>query len=416
MDSQPQNAAPPLASSREQWHAWRWPVLLALSALLHFSIIGWIDRTLREFDPNLLLKDQPIEVAIMAPPPPAAEPARIEPVKPAVKPARPVRPRPPRAAASAKKAPVSERLTQSPSAPVEAAPATPAESNPPAAGPFVDPGLSAHGLAAQNSNETGPSAPDAPVTAAAPAPEAAVPPATEPAVAEAAKPALLYGTALPGLPASGSWGYKIYYGDYTDEREIAEVQYTLEHDGDRYSLRTEGRAVGLTAWVYSGALLQTSRGRVTENGMEPERYSEQRGKRPERGVAVDYGKREVSFSSDNRVALVDGLQDRLSSLMQLGLIARGQPDRFATGRQIDLPEITSNTIETAHYRSEGDAVLQTTQGALRSVHLVRIAPASGENPKVEMWLGYDHTMLPVRIRLTDANGRVLDQLLQRSGG
>ena len=398
---------------KRSWY-WRWPILLALSALLHGLIVTWVSHTLRASSENARLKEQPIEVAIVVPL--APPPARVEPLPVAAAPVRPVRPRLPRPVARPRPEPARAAVAPAPAVAPEAAPALPVPIDPfasldqPAAAPA--PAQAGAGQAAAG----GPAGPDAAAADATPAAtstsaDTAAAPAPEPK-----KPALLYGAALMRPPAAGKWSYKVYYGDYQEDRSIAQVHYSLEQEGDRYVLKTEGRAEGLTAWIYSGALLQTSHGRVTDNGMEPERYSEQRGKRAERSTSVDYGKREVAFSSDNRVPLVDGLQDRLSSLMQLGLIARTVPERVAAGQQIDLPEMTSNAIETARYRSDGDSVLETSQGPLHSVHLTRMPSPNSDNPKIEVWLGYDQTMLPVRIRLTDANGRVLDQLLQRAGG
>ena len=38
---------------------------------------------------------------------------------------------------------------------------------------------------------------------------------------------------------------------------------------------------------------------------------------------------------------------------------------------------------------------------------------AADAPKIDVWLGYDHHLIPVRIRATDIGGRVLDQLLAR---
>ena len=48
--------------------------------------------------------------------------------------------------------------------------------------------------------------------------------------------------------------------------------------------------------------------------------------------------------------------------------------------------------------------------------LQKALDAGGDNePKVDVWLDYEQSMIPVRIRLTDPSGRVVDQLMDKRG-
>ena len=223
----------------------------------------------------------------------------------------------------------------------------------------------------------------------------------------------LFGARLPP-PAAGQWKFRVFYGDFSDSRAVASLDYSIELDGQRYRLRTEGRAEGLTALLYSGVLTQSSTGRLGDDGLMPEHYAEQRGKRAERHATVDWSRGEVRFSSgDARAAPVRGMQDRLSALVQLGLIARAAPERLAAGQSVDLPELSMKGVVGTRYLSHGPKVLETPEGVLQTIHLERVLPRNPGDPRIEIWLGRDHQLLPVRVRLTDENGRVLDQLLAR---
>jgi hypothetical protein len=160
-------------------------------------------------------------------------------------------------------------------------------------------------------------------------------------------------------------------------------------------------------------LTQSSSGTLSENGLAPEHYSEQRGKRPRRSLSVDRSSNRVVFAGKPPEALVPGAQDRLSALIQLGLMARAMPERFVKGSVIALPELTLGDIEKSRYLSLGDSVLKTANGQLRALHLERTAPRGDGDPKIEIWLGYDQSLLPVRIRATEDGGRVLDQMVVR---
>lgn len=235
---------------------------------------------------------------------------------------------------------------------------------------------------------------------------------TELAPAPAGAQLPLYGVAL-GAPLPGRSRFQVYYGDYTDNHQVALMEYTVETDGERYELRSEGRAQGLTALFYSGVLSQRSSGRMGVNGLMPERFTEQRGKRPERSTVIDYPAAQARFSGGQQAPWQAGTQDRLSMLMQLSLIARAEPQRLAPGQVLSIPELSSRSIEPARFRSLGDEVLQTSDGAWRTVRLTRQDGNPSRDPVVDIWLGYDHGFMPVRIRLTDVGGRVLDQLLVR---
>jgi len=229
---------------------------------------------------------------------------------------------------------------------------------------------------------------------------------------EARPGGLLYGKPLP-LPPKGQWRFDIYFGEYRSGFRVASLDYTIYHDGRHYTLRSAGRAEGLTALVYSGVLTQSSAGLLSANGLQPEHYTEKRGKRPTRTVDVDYATGRVVFGDNAPVPIVAGAQDRLSVLVQLGLMARAMPERFARGAVVPIPEMSTSKTETSTYAVHGEARLETGSGALRALHLERTAPKKADDNRIEVWLGYDLDLLPVRIRVTDPGGRVLDQMLAR---
>jgi hypothetical protein len=108
--------------------------------------------------------------------------------------------------------------------------------------------------------------------------QASIPPPATDALPEVAR------LPLPVLPESRRQRFRVYWGDYTEERSVARLEYRLEHDGERYEIRTAGEAEGLISLVYAGTLSQTSIGRMGPAGMTPTRYIDHRGRRPERRV------------------------------------------------------------------------------------------------------------------------------------
>jgi hypothetical protein len=235
---------------------------------------------------------------------------------------------------------------------------------------------------------------------------------TSAVAAEPARSALQYGKPLPA-PPTGRWTFDVYYGEYDSGFRVASLGYSIEHDGKRYKLRSEARAEGITALIYSGVLTQSSEGRLSANGLEPEHYVEKRGRREPRSLEIDRAKRRAKGPGDEPIPLLDGAQDRLSILVQLGLLARAMPERFVKGAVVQIPEVSLSRVEETGYTVRGEARLQTETGPLRTLHLERTSPPARNDARIEVWLGYDHGMLPVRLRVADAGGRVLDQILAR---
>ncbi len=228
---------------------------------------------------------------------------------------------------------------------------------------------------------------------------------------------LATGPALPALPASQRQRFRVYWGDYTEERSVARLEYHLVRDGERYEIRTAAEAEGLISLVYSGTLSQASVGRLGPAGLEPLQYSEQRGKRPERSVAFDPQAHRLTPSGGRGapVWLPPGTQDRLSVFYQIGLLVRAEPGRFVAGAVQELPVATMRDVRIERFEVVGDETLRAPGGPIRALHLHRPPPPGTDDPRIDLWLGYDFQMLPVRLRVEDAGRRVLDQVIERGG-
>lgn len=244
----------------------------------------------------------------------------------------------------------------------------------------------------------------------APAPEPAVAPATTDATLAARADAT---ASLPRIDApdrSGGARYRIHYGDSGENNVVAQVDYLFElHDG-AYRLYTEGRASGLMAWFYRGALVQLSSGTIGAHGLSTQRYLEKRGERAARETSIDPATGEVMFNAGRRVAAPAGLQDKLSVLVQLALLRQAQPERFTAGAAIELPMLATSGIDHTPWQVVGEEAVTTDTGPIPAVKLTR-RTADPRDPVIDVWLALDGRLFPVRLRATESNGRSLDQVL-----
>ncbi|UCE30820.1 MAG: DUF3108 domain-containing protein [Burkholderiales bacterium] len=216
-----------------------------------------------------------------------------------------------------------------------------------------------------------------------------------------------YGGTLPAPPERVRIRFGVYYGSHVDGFQLAEVSYVFTSDGHRYEASTAGQAVGPIALVYGGVLSQRSSGLVSGDGLTPRRYAEKRGTRAERELLFEPEVGRVRFARGDNGAWVPGVQDRLSFVWQLGLLARGFPEQFAAGSEHRIPLASFSSIEPARIVSEGVERLRDGARELSTLHVVR-PPRSRRDEKIELWLDRHAQMRPVRIRITDRNGRVLD--------
>jgi hypothetical protein len=372
--------------------------LLAASVALHALLVSGLAGRLGTPASRTPSDLATVEVVIVAPPAPAPAIAAASP--PAPPPAAVPRRPPPRPKPTARAPVATAAITEPPAAPaVVSSPAEAADAGEvtevaASAAPPADPRT-----APVPSTET-PAETASPVAAAEPTP---TPLAAAPAAA------------LPALPGTRHQRFKVYWGEFTDAVSVARLEYRLVNDGDRYELRTAGEAEGLLSLVYSGTLTQSSTGRLGPAGLQPVRYAETRGKRPERAVAFDPDAGRLLPVGRDPVPLPAGTQDRLSVFYQIGLIVRAEPARFVAGIGFDLPVATMREVRTERFVVVGAEMLVVPGGPVHALHLSRAPPPGTDDPRIDLWLGYDFEMLPVRLRIEDAGRRVLDQVIDLGG-
>ena len=177
-----------------------------------------------------------------------------------------------------------------------------------------------------------------------------------------------------------------------------------QHDGTSYSARLEIRHLLL------GARTQTSQGQITPQGLAPTRFSDK--VRSEVAAHFERDKGRIIFSANTPDApLLPGAQDRLSVFLQLAALLAGAPDQFPTGREITLAVVGPRAADSWHITVDEQEALALPGGQIIGLKLVR-NPQQDYDQKLELWLAPSMGYLPVRIRLTEANGDVADQRWQ----
>lgn len=185
----------------------------------------------------------------------------------------------------------------------------------------------------------------------------------------------------------------------------ASAELSWRQDGARYEARQQIKAFLL------GARSQTSTGRITAHGLQPERFGDKA--RSERAAHFDFDRRQATFSANAPPAPIgDGAQDRLSVFIQLGSLLAAAPQRYPPGTRIALTTVGTKSADRWTFTVEGPETLQLPAGPTPALKLQRVPPPGKDyDQKAELWLGTELGYLPVRIRITQANGDFADLAL-----
>lgn len=175
------------------------------------------------------------------------------------------------------------------------------------------------------------------------------------------------------------------------------------NEGDRYQALLRYSALGLTR-------AQTSRGRITDQGLAPERFSDKY--RSEVAAHFNYARALVTFSANTPDApLLAGAQDRLSVLIQLGALLASNPDRIGGGSTLSIQTVGARAADVWLFTLLTTEPLTLPGGNIDGIKLERL-PRELYDQKVEVWLSPQLGYLPARIRITETNGESIDQLWQ----
>ena len=259
-----------------------------------------------------------------------------------------------------------------------------------------------------------------PAVAANPAPIEPVVATPPPVAAPAAEttPASTAGPLLPKSAAGPAWlaeakfiypaSTKLVYefiGESKGIRYSADGDILWQHDGRQYQMRQEVRHMLL------GSRSQTSAGVLTVQGLQPQRFGDKF--KQEQAAHFEREKNTISFSNNApSQALQEGAQDRLSLFGQFASLLAGSPALRQSGQQLQLQVASARSADVWTFVVEKTETLKLPIGTVPSLKLSRV-PTQQYEQSVEIWLSPSHGYLPVKVRIAQSNGDVLEQQLRK---
>ena len=234
--------------------------------------------------------------------------------------------------------------------------------------------------------------------------ESGTAPATVAPASAAAAPAPTSQTPVTAmaLPPSAQLAYRMT-GSAKGLTYHAKGEMAWQSNGASYSASMTVKA------LFLGSRTMSSAGNVSDQGLAPTRFAD----RSKNEVAAHFepDKGQISFSANTpAVPWVQGAQDRVSVFMQLGGMLAGNPAGFPAGSTISTLTVGPRSADNWTFRVEGEELLSLPFGDLATLKVSR-QPRREYDQTVEIWYAPALGYLPVRNRITQANGDFVDQEL-----
>ncbi len=194
------------------------------------------------------------------------------------------------------------------------------------------------------------------------------------------------------VPPPFAAAYELRRGGRSGSAELS-----WQAQGAQYSARLSGAIDGKPWWVAESV------GSLDAAGLAPLRHTDRRVGRSALAVNFQREAGKVTFSGPSiEHALVPGMQDGLSWLLQLTAIARADPSLVGPGGRVRLRVAgVRGEADVWTFVRVGEERLGLADGEATAVHLLR-EPGQAYDARVEVWLDPARHFLPVRVRWGNA--------------
>lgn len=200
-----------------------------------------------------------------------------------------------------------------------------------------------------------------------------------------------------GIPVNGEAKVKWQLSDKTAESK----------NRQNYSVITETRVM-----LFGKILDASSFGSIGEHGLLPDKFVEKRFGKRESVTRFDRINKSIQFTDSSEIyPLKGGEQDRTSATWQLVALARAAPDKFIAGSEWKMFVAGRRDAEPWSFKVAGAENISTTLGELSTIHIIKSPPPDSKDQQLEIWLAPKLEWYPVRLKFSDADGDMVDQMI-----
>lgn len=212
-------------------------------------------------------------------------------------------------------------------------------------------------------------------------------------------------TAFAAPPNSVRATYDVYKNGLR-----VEINESYLRDGDRYTLSSVWRPVGLLALLRPEKIFINSNGRVGAQGLQPLLLDHRRELDNSKNsrAEFDWDSKQLTLLHQGQrtvVPLPDGTQDRLSAMYQFMFLPLGNTST------LDFQMTNGSKLDDYHYAITPRQTVKVPAGELQAIYLDSQAKP-GES-RTQMWLATQYHNLPCKVIITEANGDQFTQVLSK---
>ena len=179
--------------------------------------------------------------------------------------------------------------------------------------------------------------------------------------------------------------------------KLGQATYTWQVKEDHYRLESVAQASGLASLFVSGSIVQTSAGRIGDNGLIPELFSQSKSERRQDTARFDWGNKQLYLPNGGEV-LRKGTQDLLSFPFHLAMTVAEGNDAW------QMPVTNGRKLKDYLFQVVGREHLEMGREQVDTLHVQ--GGRTGEGT-LDVWLAPGRHWLPQRIRTQDQKGKVI---------
>jgi len=209
--------------------------------------------------------------------------------------------------------------------------------------------------------------------------------------------------------------FEAEYALYMKGMKVAEMERRFSRSGDgQYLYRSDTETTGLFSLFRDDRITEESRGRLNSDAPRPLHYQySHTGSKKHRKVSIrfDWDRNEVINLVNGdawKMDLEPGVVDKL--LYQFIIMQ----DLNAGKRHLKYIIADGGRTKTYHFEPEGEEVIETPLGRLKTLKLIRNKPNSRR--ETTLWCAEELNYLPVKVRNIEDDGNVTTAIVQSLKG
>lgn len=213
----------------------------------------------------------------------------------------------------------------------------------------------------------------------------------------------------PFLALATPKAIKASYGAYVNGMAIGVITEHFDLDGSAYRIVSETRSIGLAAFIQRQPARMSSSGQLTRDGLRPSHFESRRNAADPPQVSADFNwsLSQVTLKHDGKtesLPLSPGTQDLLSVMYQFMFV------RLDKTRVLEFSMTNGRKLDRYRYRITPDVEIDTALGRLKTLHLVKERDPGDRG--AEVWLSPLHQQLPVKMVITEKDGKRFEHTIQ----